>query len=103
MRVRAKSWRGMRMTIAVLAVGISLIGLAPARAASASAVFTVRATVVASCRLDAERLLSLVDAGSARATVCLPTIPPSTILAPQPTVALTVNAATDISMLTVRF
>jgi hypothetical protein len=87
----------MRRIAAALLV-IACAGPAPATAGSASSILAVRATVAAACGIDAGQLLS-----PTHSTICLPASQQSTIVTPEPTVTLTQNAATDVSMLTVSF
>jgi hypothetical protein len=95
----------MRIFIATMAlVLVRGGGVAPSCAASTSRTLAVSATVVASCSIAYEALLSRARAAAQiPGMVCSPGASPFVIPAPQPMVTLTRDVVRGFSVLTIAF
>jgi len=94
----------MRTSLAVAAVLITYGNVSLALAATATTSFGVTATVIATCSIATQALLSHPEA-AARSTsgVCLPGTPPFDIPAPRATVTFTRDPASGASILAISF
>ena len=87
--------RQLRRCVAGVGIAAAAAGAAPAGAGSSSAIVTVWASVIASCRIDAARII----AAPPGASICL--APGG--LVPNPTVTVTPAPDANLKTLTVQF
>lgn len=107
---RGSGVRTLFAAMTMLIVQAGPTSVSPARAADDASgrkggdSFVVSATVVASCGIDARRLLSQLKASATPGrVVCSRTYPEPMILAAQPSITLRRDAATGVTLLTVEF
>lgn len=97
--VRAAPTRAMWIGVMALA----LLGSEPTRAGFVATTFSVAATVVAACRIDAKRVMASLEAMPEHAVACASAFSPYTIAPSQPVIAVERGVNPDMPLLIVTF